>query len=50
LHFLSTFPAENEILYPPLTYLRVTGVEDVPADESGHLTVYRVVEVEPTIA
>ena len=50
LHYLSAFPAENEILFPPLTYLRATRVFDVPADENGQLVAYKVVEVEPTIA
>jgi len=48
--FLSAFPAEAEILYPPLTFLKVTRLVDVPADEAGQLVVYKVVEVEPTIS
>ena len=50
LHYLSAFPAENEILYPPLTYLRPIRVFDVPADTNGELVAYKVIEVVPTIA
>jgi hypothetical protein len=45
LHFLSAFPAESELLYPPLTYLKPTGriVRDVLAARCK----FTVVEVEP---
>ena len=50
ISYLSAFPAEREILYPPLTYLRHVRVFDVPADRNGELVTYRVIEVTPTIA
>lgn len=49
LQWLSAFPAEAEICYPPLTYLQPTGrVERVKLLE-GTVT-YTVVEVEPHIS
>ena len=47
---LSAFPQEEEILYPPLTYLQVTKVneqEQIPPN-SGQLFV--VVDAEPYIS
>jgi len=45
LQFLSAFPAEALILYPPLTYLQPTGRMQEVAVEGRRFT---VVEVEPT--
>ena len=42
--FLSTFPSEAEVLYPPLTYLRPTGKTE--SIEVGGRQV-RIVEVVP---
>ena len=41
--FLSVYPGEKEVLYPPLTYLRPIKVYE----ETIGTTVYQVVEVEP---
>ena len=49
MNYLSAFPAENEVLYPPLTYLRFVREYDVPADTNGQLVTYTVIEVVPTI-
>ena len=46
LQYLSAFPAEKEILFPPLTYLRPTGVTRVFT--SGHVT-FTTIEVEPRL-
>ena len=46
LSYLSAFPAESEILYPPLTYLKPTGrTMEVHGDGTGAQVV--IVEVEP---
>ena len=47
IQFLSAFPAEAEVLYPPLTYLQPTGRMQEVAVEGRRFT---VVEVEPTVA
>jgi hypothetical protein len=47
LEWLSAFPTEAEILYPPLTYLQPTGRTQVI--EVGKCR-FTVVEVSPTIA
>jgi hypothetical protein len=47
LHWLSAFPAEEEILYPPLTYLQPTGRTQVLEINNCRLT---IVEVIPTVA
>ena len=45
ISYLSAFPAENEVLYPPLTYLQPTGeVERVRASDGSTLT---LVDVSP---
>ena len=46
--FLSAFPSESELVYPPLTYLRPTGqsMEEELDDGSMKIT---VIEVEPTM-
>ena len=48
LKYLSAFPAEEEFLYPPLTYLKPTGQQEVvtvPID--GAKVTFHVVEVTP---
>ena len=45
LQFLSAFPAEREILFPPLTFLRPTGKKTVL--EFHDRFRFTVVEVEP---
>jgi hypothetical protein len=47
LQWLSAFPAEKEILFPPLTYLQPTGRTQVI--EVGKC-IFTIVEVSPTIA
>ena len=51
LQWLSAFPGEDEILYPPLTFLKPTGkVEQVSAsDIDGEPVSFVVVELQPTI-
>lgn len=44
--FLSCFPGEDEILYPPLTYMQPTGRIQVVVQDNVTLT---VVEVKPTV-
>ena len=47
LQWLSAFPAEAEVLYPPLTYLQPTGrTEQV----SEGVNTFLVVEVEPNMS
>lgn len=43
ISFLSVYPSEKEVLYPPLTYLRPIRMYK----EAIGTTVYQVVEVEP---
>ena len=38
LQWLSAFPGESEFLYPPLTYLKPTGVEESFDVEGVHIT------------
>ena len=46
IQFLSAFPAEAEVLYPPLTYLQPTGkIQEVKAGGRR----FTVVEVEVTV-
>ena len=49
ISFLSAFPAEQEFLYPPLTFLRPTGwcKEVSLGDEHGTI---KVVEMEPNLS
>ena len=47
LGFLSAFPTEEEILFPPLTYLQPTGRVQAIKVEGYNVT---VVEVTPTLA
>ena len=55
LRFLSAFPAESEVLYPPLTHLRpdnkykeIAPVKVKLGDAHNHYT-FTIVDVEPTI-
>ncbi len=50
LQWLSAFPGEAEMLFPPLTYLQPTGRTDrVDAvDCNGRRVTFTVVEVEPS--
>ena len=52
VQWLSAFPGEEEILYPPLTYLKPTGrTEDLLVErKDGQNVLYSVVEVEPSLA
>ena len=51
LQWLSVFPAEAEVLYPPLTYLRPTGKADhVTVDRDGVQINFTVVEVTPSFS
>lgn len=43
ISFLSVYPGEAEVLYPPLTYLRPIKI----SEKTIGTTVYKVVEVEP---
>ena len=47
LQWLSVFPTEEEILYPPLTYLQPTGRTQVIEVDSYK---FNIVEVTPTVA
>jgi hypothetical protein len=47
LQWLSAFPTEEEILYPPLTYLQPTGRTQVIEVGKCKMT---IVEVTPTLA
>ena len=47
LQWLSAFPAEAEILYPPLTYLQPTGRSQV-IELNNHC--FTIVEVTPMLA
>ena len=51
LQWLSAFPSEAEILYPPLTYLQPTGRKDTLVMERDRKSLsFTVVEVEPFLA
>jgi hypothetical protein len=47
LQWVSAFPGEAEILYPPLTYLQPTGRKQVIEVDAHRFT---IVEVRPTLA
>jgi hypothetical protein len=47
LQWVSAFPGEAEILYPPLTYLQPTGRKEV-IEVDAHC--FTIVEVRPTLA
>ena len=48
IQWLSAFPEEAEVLYPPLTHLAPTGAlsKDIAVEEFG--ITFTVVEVEPS--
>ncbi len=51
LRWVSAFPAEAEILYPPLTFLKPTGrTENIDVVRNGKKISFKVVEVVPQIA
>ena len=51
LHWLSAFPGEREVLYPPLTYLKPTGrTEVITIPVKGKEYSFTVVEVHPTLS
>jgi hypothetical protein len=51
LQWLSAFPCEAEVLYPPLTFLKPTGRTDsVSVDRDGRPVAFTIVEVEPVVA
>ena len=51
VQWLSDFPSEAEILYPPLTYLKPTGRKDtITIDQGGKNISFTVVEVHPQLA
>ena len=47
LHYLSAFPGEAEVLYPPLTFLRATGRTHEVVDKKANMS-FKIVEVVPT--
>ena len=50
VQWLSAFPSEREILYPPLTYLKPTGRKQiVPVERKGERFLFTVVEVHPQL-
>ena len=50
VQWLSAFPSEAEILYPPLTYLKPTGRKQiVPVERKGERFLFTVVEVHPQL-
>lgn len=51
LQWLSAFPSEAEMLYPPLTYLQATGrTARVSVERDGQQLHFSVVEVIPSLA
>jgi hypothetical protein len=48
VQWLSAFPGEAEVLFPPLTYLQPTGKIQVLTDIKPYT--FTIVEVHPTIA
>ena len=51
IQWLSAFPAESEILYPPLTYLKPTGrTENFSVEGNGGRFAFSVVEAHPQLA
>ena len=51
VQWLSAFPTEAEVLYPPLTYLRPTGRrESVLVERDGQQLTFEVIEVNPQLA
>ncbi len=55
LQWISAFPGEAEVLYPPLTYLKPTGrtqtrSQSMIVNRNGQQLSFEVVEVHPTIS
>ena len=51
LQWLSAFPSEAEMLFPPLTYLQATGRTGlVHVERDGQELTFAVVEVTPSLA
>ena len=46
--YLSAFPSENEVLYPPLTYLQPTGDVEVVERDGAAMTIVDVAPHFPT--
>ena len=50
VRWLSAFPDEEEIVYPPLTYLKPTGrQQEVEVERDGQLFTFTVIEINPQI-
>lgn len=50
LKWLSAFPAESEIVFPPLTYLQPTGrTDEIIVEKEGQQLCFTIVEVEPSL-
>ena len=50
IQWLSAFPEEAEVLYPPLTYLNPTGrTEKIVVKRGADELCFTVVEVQPTM-
>jgi hypothetical protein len=47
IRFLSVYPLEGEVLYPPLTYLKPNGAPKLVWQEDG--TMVEEIEVEPIL-
>jgi len=45
IRFLSVYPLEEEVLYPPLTYLKPSGAPQLVRQEDG--TMVKEIQVEP---
>ena len=43
ISFLSAFPLTNEVLYPPLTFLRATGAKQTLMVGDGSVTILEVI-------
>ena len=51
LQWLSAFPSEAEMLFPPLTYLQATGRTGcVTVERDGQQLSFAVIEVTPSLA
>jgi hypothetical protein len=50
VQWLSAFPNEAEILYPPLTYLEPTGkTDEISVIREGQTYTFNIIEVRPHI-
>ena len=43
ISFLSAFPTEKEVLYPPLTFMRATGAKQTVTVGDGSVTIMEVI-------